>query len=481
AGTLAIPDVWMVFFTLLSIGCLIQAINSKQRIYFITLGLVLALGINVHLRFWLVILITCGVVFWQFRAHRQVISQLLKFTLPMMLLGFIPVLIFNLQHDFPLLSFQLKDRHPWEFQVSHLNFFLVQIVITTPWVFYLCLRNLKPRVTLGENNNNQNTLINTIIFAAAMHWLVYAVLGFYSDTLRLNLHWTLVSYVLLLIITVANPSISPRLKRWAVVTGVTANLWLLFTLSYWLLEQTPQSQVNARITSHAIGWQQLAAHTDELLIRQNRQDLLTDHFMTLAQLKFYAKHINNLRALPHPLNTKHGRAKQLEIMGLLAAQSDESQLLLVEHSALKLAEVIAFYQSTCAHLNGIKLVDSLDISQGLKRYHYFETGSGVCEIPPIVYYEYGNQLLSGWILHHKSQLMRAALYDATKQTKLVNDLELLVKPLGSNPLFNNLNPDQYQMLEFKLNDQLADDSAVLQLRLDSANQTIYSQRLVLNH
>ncbi|VAW48080.1 hypothetical protein MNBD_GAMMA02-1350, partial [hydrothermal vent metagenome] len=69
AGTLAIPDVWMVFFTLLSIGCLIQAINSKQRIYFITLGLVLALGINVHLRFWLVILITCGVVFWQFRAH----------------------------------------------------------------------------------------------------------------------------------------------------------------------------------------------------------------------------------------------------------------------------------------------------------------------------------------------------------------------------------------------------------------------------
>ncbi len=130
------------------------------------------------------------------------------------------------------------------------------------------------------------------------------------------MHWTLVSYVLLLLITASNTGISPRIKRWAVVTGVTANLWLLITLNYWLLAETPQSQISDRITHHATGWQQLAAHTDELLIQENHQDLLTDYFMTLAQLKFYAKQVNNIKALPHPLNAKHGRAKQLEIMGL---------------------------------------------------------------------------------------------------------------------------------------------------------------------
>ena len=483
AGTLAIPDVWLVFFTLLAVWCLIHAVKSKQRIYFLLLGLVLALGINVHIRFWLVILITCGVVFWQFRSNRAVISQLLKCTLPIMVLGFVPVLLFNLQHDFALLSFQLKDRHPWEFQPSHLNFFLIQIVITTPWVFYLCLKNLKSTMTFNANNPIQAALVKTIAYAAAIHWLVYAVLGFFSDDLRLNVHWTLVSLVLFLVIT-TNTAHSARLKRWAVVTGITANLWLLITLSYWLHVQTPHSQLSARITNHALGWQQLAAHTDALLIRENHQQLLTDHFMTLAQLKFYAKQIKNIKAIPHPLNGKHGRAKQLEIMGLLQEKSQQPQLLVVEHSALKLAEQVDFYLSTCEYLNGLKLIDSLDIRQGLKRHHYFKTGvgDGLCDLPPVVYYEFNDQVLSGWILQHKSQVMQLSLYDASKQTKLTHNIELTVRALGSNTFFAKLNTDHYQLLEFKLNDldQLADESAVLQLKLDFTNHTIYSQRLILN-
>ncbi len=480
AGTLAVPDVWLIFFSLLAVWVLLQAIGNNHTYLFIMLGLVLALGINVHLRFWLVILVTSGVVFWQFRSH-HVVLKLLKLTLPMMLLGFIPVLIFNLQHDFPLLSFQLKDRHPWEFQPSHFSFFLTQVVISTPWVFYLCLKNLKSGIMINAGSSTQQLLIKTLVWAATVHWLVYALLGFFSDTLRLNIHWTLVSYALLLVTTRLS-STSPRLLRWAVVTGVTANLWLLFTLNHWLQEQTPQSPLSDRITHNATGWQQLAEHTDALLIRENQQSLITDHFMSLAQLKFYSQQINHIKALPHPLNAKHGRDKQLQIMGLLQGESDESHLLVVEHSALKLTEVIAFYQSACERLYGIQLIDSLDINHGIKRYHYFKTGSrnGSCEIPPIVYYEFTNQHISGWVLHDKTQPLSISLFDATHQTKLNTELKLSTQPLGTNPLFKSLNPDQYQLLEFSLDEQLAQDKATLQLQLDFANHTLYSQRLILS-
>jgi len=487
AGTLAIPDIWIVFFTLLAIWLVINAINTKQNHSFIALGIVLALGINVHLRFWLIILITCIVVLWQFRANKTLIFQLIKLTLPVMLIGFIPVLLFNFQHDFPLLSFQLKDRHPWEFQTSHFNFFLIQIIITTPWVFYLCLRSLKPITSLNTNQSTQTTITRTIALTAVIHWLVYAILGFFSDTLRLNVHWTLVSYMLLLTITEFNTSISPRLKKWAIVTGVTANLWLLFTLNYWLHEKTPQSQINTRITHHAKGWQQLATYTDNLLIQKNQQKLITDHFMTLAQLKFYTQNIKTIKAMPHPLNTKHGRNKQLQIMELLQDKSPEQHILLVEHSALKLTEVIDFYQAACEQLQGLELIDSLDISHGLKRYHYFKTGqqgndgNRICDIPPIVYYQYVDQKLSGWILHHIQKPVNLSLYDATKQVTLKQQFDLNVKTLGASPLFDNLNPTQYQLLEYKLQDSLKDIEQTLQLKIQTPQQTMYSQKLILNH
>lgn len=487
AGTLAVPDIWLIFFSLLAVWLLIQATQSKHSGSFIVLGLVLALGINVHLRFWLLIVVTSAVVFWCFRSQRSVILKLLKFTFPMVLLGLIPVFIFNVQHEFPLLSFQLKERHPWQFQTSHFSFFLTQIIVTTPWVFYLCFKNLNPKINNQAAGQFHHTLIQILIFTATIHWLVYAILGFFSDTLRLNVHWTLVSYVLLLLITANNSNVSPRLKRWVVVTGVTANLWLMIALNHWLVSPTVQSQASDRITQHATGWRQLSAHTDALLIQENQQRIVVDHFRTLAQLKFYSKQLKDIASLPHPLNTKHGRQKQLEIMGLLQGPSDVSQLLAVEHSALKLTEVIDFYQSTCKLLNGIELIDSLDINQGLKRYHYFRTNpdNAFCEIPPIVYYsvdfELGEQVISGWVLHNRSQELAVSLYDANKKIQLTDAVELNKQALGSNTLFETLDPEQYQLLEFKFHENSAFEAATVQLKLDSANQTIYSQRLILKH
>ena len=483
AGTLAIPDIWIVFFTLCALWFLIQSIKTGHPYFFIFLGLILALGINVHLRFWLVILITCTVVFWQLRAQKTFLLKLLKFTLPLMLLGFVPILLFNLEHNFALLSFQLKDRHPWDFQSSHFNFFLIQIIITTPWVFYVCLKNFK----LTTNNQSQNTLTQIILFTAVIHWLVYAIVGFYSDTLRLNVHWTLVSYVMLLIVTEFNSSTSSRLKSWALVTGITANLWLLLSLNYWLQTPISDSQISHRITHHAQGWKQLADHTDKLLLQENQQTMLVDQFMTLAQLKFYAQQLKDIKSIQHPKNIKHGRAKQLEIMGLVHDTSSKPQILLVEHSALKLNEMITFYQKTCEQLNGMEIIDSLDISHGLKRYHYFKTGhdKNICEIPPIVYYEFKpqntNQSLKGWILHAINNPVEISLYDAELQTSLDKKIAIKIKGLGSNTLFKRLDPAQYQLLEFKLIDTLADMGQTLQLKMSTPDQTIYSRRLIFNH
>ena len=279
------------------------------------------------------------------------------------------------------------------------------------------------------------------------------------------------------------------MKRWAVVTGLTANLCLLMTLSYWLVWQSPMTSTNAQMTNNASGWQLLSSHTDNLMRKENTRNLVVDHFMSMAELMFYSKSKLDISVLTHPLNNKHGRAKQLAIMGLMHQNNNKPQILMVEHSALKPAELIAFYQSACEQLNGIQLIDSLDINQGLKTYHYFKTGQNQsngldehCEIPPIIYYQHRDNIISGWILQAKNHALQVTLYDASHQVELTHKIELKPQALGLNPLFANLNIDQYQLLEFQLTEDPSTANNITQLKIKSVNQpVIFSQRLILDY
>ena len=94
AGIMAIPDIWIIFFTLLAMWLLIRAIQTDRVGVYVLLGLVLALGVNVHIRFWVIILITCVVIFWHHRHDTKTSLRLITFTLPGVLIGLVPIAVF---------------------------------------------------------------------------------------------------------------------------------------------------------------------------------------------------------------------------------------------------------------------------------------------------------------------------------------------------------------------------------------------------
>ena len=441
-GILAIADVWLLLFTLLAVFLWIRLLRTQQAVTAVYLGLTLMLAVNVHIRFWFVLFVAglAAVIIYKKRLWQ--LKTLWQITVPLTLLGFMPIVIFNIQHDFPLLGFQLGERNPWQFQLSHLWFFLGQIVITTPWVFWLCLVSLRrPDADSGYQSRRFIQLL------ALLYWLLYALLGFFSDNLRTNIHWPLPSYLLLLIVATSFVQRQPTLKKWAVVTGTVAHG--VFLIGFWLLlHQLPvTSNHHKQLINNAIGWQQLSSRIQKL--QQPGQMVIADNFMTAAALNYVQNRQTKLiPALSHPMNQKHGRQKQLAMMGLLYRDTPEQPaLLVVEHTALKLAQHIPFYRQSCEQLDGLRLMTDVSLRQGSKLFYFFQTGTGNCEFPPIIYHDVQNNQHTGWVMVDKSSDVRLSRVSADGQLTPI-DIRLL--PLGDNSLFDKLDSDRYGRLHYQL-------------------------------
>ncbi len=466
-GVLAIADVWILFFALMAIIFFLRLMASGEPFDALILGLILALGVNVHIRFWFVLFIAFVAIITVWRT--QILHQkwLWRLTLPLLLLGLLPILWFNFQHSFPLLSFQLGERNPWQFQVSHLWFFVTQIVLTTPLIFMVCLSTLKRN---RETDISQQNTLQFIQYTAVLYWLLYAILGFYSDNLRTNAHWPLLSYLLLLVVAAQQNKINTLLKKWAVITGFIAYVCFLFGF-YALVHILPvQSIAHKQLISHSIGWQQLSKHLESL--KQPEQQLIADQFMTTAALNYYLKSpaVNYIKSLPHPLNRKHGRQQQLKLVGLLEESIvPESSLLVVEHTALKLTQQIDFYQASCQQLNGLTLIDTLSIRHGTKLYYFFLTGGEKCQMPPIVYHQYDNKLHNGWILAPitTDQNLHAESVKAGANNKIM----LIQKPLGTNPLFRELSAADYALYEYQVQSEKS-----IQLQITNKKNSTLTRR-----
>ncbi|WP_154224000.1 ArnT family glycosyltransferase [Marinicella rhabdoformis] len=439
-SVLSLPDIWLLFFTVLCVFLFLQASKKHHTFWFILLGLALALGINVHLRFWLVAAIIGTVTLITYWHHKTTLFKLITISLPLALIGLIPILYFNLQHDFPLLAFQLKDRHPWEFQLDHLYFIPVQILVTTPFVMLLFLKLIpKSKSYWSKLKADQKLLIST----ALAHWMLYFLLGFFSDNLRLNLHWPLLSYVLLFCAFSYNkPS---TLVKWAIGSGTIAHFSLLITLAFWS-QQTPLSQANQRITGHAQGWSELAETTQQLMQAHRKTDILADHFMTSAALAYQFDSIKNINTLPHPLSDKHGRSLQLQIMGFQSpSQHAENSLIVIEQTAIKLQDQVEYYQMLCQQLGGLQLLSQMNTKSGNKTYHFFEQHKGQCDMPALFYGSNKDSIYRGWVLTEKDQLASLA-WAHTNQKRTVPFVQ---QGIEGHEMFSVLDPNDYVLNSFE--------------------------------
>lgn len=410
-ATMALPDIWLVVFVVWISYFLSKAISHKLPKYWVILGLLMACSINVHLRMWIWLFFAGLSFLYFFYNQKNILKSAFLITFPLALLGLIPILIYNYQHDFVLFAFQLNDRHPWEFQASNSSFMLAQVVVITPIVLYLWFSNIS-KIRLYAN---QQPMLAWILVTAFLHWLLYVLLSLFADGLRTTIHWSLISYVPVLAIS-GLLSTHKKLVYWALITGGLTSLALLVFIG---LNNKIQTNLQARLFDNSQGWHELSQVVSRIQKDQNINPIITDYFMTAAELAFELDKAKSILVLPHAKNVKHGREKQLEIMDILLADPQsylQEALLIVEDSTLKLKDKAKYYAQLCVYFKQVNYLESVNFIDNNKQFHIFKVSNkqeSNCEIPPLFYIQHSienNQIkIKGWVVYHQVGIKSLAL------------------------------------------------------------------------
>ncbi len=398
-ATMALPDIWLLFFVLWLSYFLVRAVKYNKNHDWVVIGALVALSINVHVRMWIWLFFAAVVFVVLYYRELKVIKPALLLALPIVLLGLIPILYFNFNHDFALFVFQFGRRHPWEFQLSNFNFLLSQFIVVTPVVLFVWFKSL-------TQIKNQPKIVKWILLTALVHALFYFVTSLFADGLRTTVHWLLISYVPVLVLA---PYLLPnnmKLINFAQISGAVFSLLLLAGL---VLDGKESSAIQARILDNSIGWQQLSKEVDKNLQALSIDEIVADYFMTAAELAFELNRPDKIKVLPHEKSIKHGRQKQLQIMGLLLDKPQEfreKSLLVVEDSTLKLKNKGKYYAQLCSYFPQMNYLKTVSIEQSNKQFHLFKINdNGGCDIPPLFYVN--SQLddsiltVSGWVVLDK--------------------------------------------------------------------------------
>ncbi len=425
-AVMALPDVWMVFFVMWVTYLTINAYEKKRIKDWFLLGIFLACSINVHVRMWIWITIAGLTFVLIFYRQLHQFKGLFTITLPLALLGGIPVLIFNYYNDFALFEFQFGQRHPWYFQWQNVNFLLSQLLVIGPIILFIWI------AVVVNRKKACHPMVNWIIMTALIHWLFYVITSLFADGLRTSVHWVLVSYVPVLVIAVAVID-KHKIILWGVFTGCFTSVMLMLVI----MGQRFYSPISDRIIDNSSGWKELSLAVESFQKTHNINKILTDYFMTGAELKFELNADNELRVLPHEKNNKHGRETQLKIMGLLSNDMHNSRdeaLLVVEDSALKLQKKGKYYQYLCESFASLKHLKTISIKRAKKQFHLFLINSldkndvGLCQIPPLFYVEPSlidnGYEITGWVVLDKIGIKSLSLVSEKQELKiLTHDLK----------------------------------------------------------
>lgn len=402
-GVLALPDVPLTLFCLLAIDALDRlAAQPGRHSVAIVLGIWLALAWLTHYR--AAMLWIAGAVFLLAMpiGRRLWKSPGLWIAVAIGLLGLLPLLLGNQAIGVDAVRFQLLDRHPWAFHSDALVQPLEQALVTTPVLYLLLLATMVaawPRVTDKETSPLPWDLVGTI---AGTFLIGYFVLGLFADDQRFRVHWPLPGYLALLIVL---PTLLDQWQRrwpalrwatWLSAAGAIVGTMLVY--AYFVSAATVGGASALMrykaFPEHFVGWDQAAATTLSLLAKPEFADviLVADNFMLAAELDFAFDGSRPIHSLDHPLNTKHGRAAQLQLWQRdeagLASEIGRNVLLVVEETAGRERDKAAWLNGLCQRIGGMKQVATLDLYGGRKQFAWYRGTVSVsnegteCVYPP---------------------------------------------------------------------------------------------------
>jgi len=444
-GVLVLPDVWLLFFSLLISTLFLQAIRTGQRGWWVALAVCVAVAVNVHVRLW-IWLFFAALALLLVWPRWSVWRRLLRWVLPAAILGLLPVLYFNFRHDWALFAFQFGQRHPWRWQPENLSLILAQILLVSPFLFWLwgwSLKSLWRWKTASPAPENRPALPGAqrsppapgagltdrcvplgrwIAATAGLHWLFYAITGLFADGLRTTVHWMLASYLPVLALVpvwwcqrlAASQSSKPR-GVWLLPLAAVSGLALSLALALWLAQPEPAHDSRlARVLDNSSGWPEMARNVRKIAATEGIDRFLADVFMTGAELGFELDR-TDIRVLPHDKNIKHGRQAQLRLMGLLHDPTEavrQPTLLVVEDSTLKLQNKGRYYLDLCQMPGSLRWLGDLLAAGGNKKFILFRldppdgksSATAHCQLPALFYAQHrvtpDGLRVTGWVVRH---------------------------------------------------------------------------------
>ena len=375
-GLFALPDAPLTLAAALALDAAERATRTQRTRAYALLGFALAGAWLVHYR--AAMLLLAGGVFFVLTARGRGLLRTpgpwLAFAIS--LLGLVPLLLFNAQHDWIGFGFQFVDRHPWSFHADGLLQPLEQALICTPLFYALLLWAL----WLAWRKRAEASW-DLLAASALVPIATYFALGCFADATRFRLHWPLPGYLPLLVVLPALLR-ELRVRRFTIAACALLAFGTLAAFAYLTIAAVPGgatalAHVKA-FPEHFVGWNEAAAKTRELLAQPAFADrvLVADNFMLAAELDFAFDGTREIYALDQPINAKHGRAAQLALWqrdeGALHVLGARKVLVIAEPTARRERVRAGWMASLCARVGDLVPLASLDIYDGRKRYRWYE-------------------------------------------------------------------------------------------------------------
>ena len=390
-GVLALPDVPMLFATLLCLDAFARMLQRASWPAALQLALGLALGALSHYRFALVIVAGGVGLLMDPRGRALLREPALWFALAVGALAWWPLLAWNAAHAGAGLGFQFVDRHPWQLQAGGLWWPLVQAVVVTPLLFVVLLSALV--LAWRRRDAADGVPWRFVLGVAAVAVPGFFLLGFVADTERVSFHWPLPGWLLLACVA---PVVLARWRRgWRRAVFATALLGLGAVFAYLVVVARDDGRAwlaaGPAYADNFSGWSAVSREAADALAQMPPGTrLVADNFMLGAQLAF-ALDRGDVAVLEHPLIAKHGRAVQLADWGLLSTGRGDWKeapvLLVVEDSARPLKQRLQAYRELCARAGALPAAQVLNVDQGRKRFLLFRLapGDAGCRLPALAW------------------------------------------------------------------------------------------------
>ncbi|MEM9532965.1 MAG: glycosyltransferase family 39 protein [Pseudomonadota bacterium] len=384
----ALPVVLLNTAWLLAAWLLAAQLTTPATWRWLALGAVLAVAVLTHYRA-LPLLAGVGIlVLYASTLRRQLRTPGPWLALILIGAAAWPQVTFNLTQDFAALSFQFVDRHPWQFDLKGLRLPLIDLVLLTPVLAWLMLRLLW-RLLRNPAGPGHAVPAALGLIPLAIYWLASP----WVDTDRVSFHWTLGAWLTLCagLPPVLQPWLAGgRLRRGLLALTITFGLAAAITLQLLWVSSARNPEVPLAsgdlVSDNFLGWPQAADRARRLAEEYNIGTLAGDYFMPAAQLSFELG--QEVYALDHPLNHKHGRDQQLAIWALDRVPPGERALLVSEISALDFARQPAWNRAVCEQFPGAAVVARLDLFGGRKTFLFWLLDphrTGACN-PPAYWY-----------------------------------------------------------------------------------------------